>query len=154
MITSGDHRVAHPRRRHGPVAGWALCFYEHQLHCLPRSELDSTSGYSVAMSEPKVDVRALAKLARLEVSDEELLKLEREIPSILAFVETIQKADVEMRPSTGSASSPPASSGLHNVMRDDGEPHESGIYTEALLAQAPARKGNRWAVKQVISRGK
>jgi len=38
----------------------------------------------------RIDVRALASLARLEVSDEELAKLEKEIPEILKFVETIQ----------------------------------------------------------------
>ena len=46
------------------------------------------------MTDPAIDVRALAKLARLEVSDAELAKLEKEIPDILAFVETIKKADV------------------------------------------------------------
>lgn len=98
----------------------------------------------------KVDIAALAKLARLEVSKAELAKLEREIPDILAFVEMIQKANAGAHPST--------SSGLHNVMRADdppaGGPHESGKYTEKLLEAAPARKGDRIVVKQVISRKK
>ena len=98
------------------------------------------------MSDP-VDIRALAKLARLEVSDAEVAKLESEIPGILAFVETIQKAH-------GSTSSPQASSGLRNVMREDKDPYEGGTFTEALLKAAPAREGNRVAVKQVISRKK
>jgi len=91
----------------------------------------------------KVDIRALAKLARLEVSDAEVEKLEREIPSILSFVESIQKAP---------ASKEKAPEHLKNVMRADAEPHEGGIYTENLLAAAPALEGNRVAVKQVISR--
>lgn len=96
------------------------------------------------MTGSAIDVRALAKLARLEVSNEELAKLEKEIPAILAFVETIQKATVEAHPS--------ASSGLHNVMRADENAHEGGTYTKTLLDAAPAREGNRIAVKQVISR--
>ena len=95
------------------------------------------------MTDGKVDIAALAKLARLEVSSEELARLEKEIPSILEFVETIQKANI---------SAETKSSELHNVMREDENPHESGIYTEILLSAAPARKGNRIAVKQVISR--
>ena len=91
----------------------------------------------------KVDIRALAKLARLEVSDAEVEKLEREIPSILSFVESIQKAP---------ASREVAPEHLKNVMRADENPHESGKYTEALLKAAPVREGNRIAVKQVISR--
>ena len=92
-----------------------------------------------------VDVRALAKLARLDVADKELRKLEREIPDILAFVETIQKADVSVVPKAG---------GLRNVMRADENPHGSGIYTEKLIKAAPASENNRIVVKQVISRKK
>ena len=96
------------------------------------------------MNAPKMDIAALARLARLEVSDAELKKLETEIPDILAFVETIQKADVSTEAKTD---------GLRNVMRADENPHDSGKYTKTLLDAAPAREGNRVAVKQVISRG-
>ena len=89
----------------------------------------------------KVNLAALAKLARLEVPDAELAKLEKEIPDILNFVEIIQGAPV---------SKEEAVPGLRNVMRADENPHESGVYTEKLLADAPAREGNRIAVKQVI----
>ena len=101
------------------------------------------------MSGVNVDIAALAKLARLEVSEEELAKLEKEIPSILAFVETIQKAGV---------SKVKESHEMRNVMRADGPPaggpHESGIHTEKLLSAAPTREGDRIAVKQVMSRKK
>ncbi len=92
----------------------------------------------------KVDITALAKLARLEVSDAELKKLEKEIPDILHFVETIQTASAK-------GSSEPKK-GLRNVMRADENPIESGKYTDKLLDAAPAREGDRVAVKQVISR--
>ena len=91
----------------------------------------------------KVDIAALAKLARLEVTDAEMTKLETEIPAILEFVETIQKAK------TGKAIGAPS---LHNVMRPDENPHETGKYTKRLMDAAPAREGDRIAVKQVISR--
>jgi aspartyl/glutamyl-tRNA(Asn/Gln) amidotransferase C subunit len=101
------------------------------------------------MTDPKVDIQALTALARLEVSDAEHAKLEKEIPDILKFVETIQQAN------TGKEVNAPA---LRNVMRADdppaGGPHESGRYTERLLDAAPARVGNRVAVKQVLSRTK
>lgn len=90
-----------------------------------------------------VDITALAKLARMEVAPEELARLEKEIPDILAFVDTIQKAPV-----SAEAKSP----AHRNIMRADENPHESGMYTEVLLDAAPAREGDRIAVKQVISR--
>ncbi len=94
----------------------------------------------------KVDIAALAKLARLEVSDAELARLEKEIPDILHFVETIQAASAKDFDETKNA--------LRNVMRTDENPIESGTYTDVLLQAAPARAGNRVAVKQVISRKK
>ncbi len=102
--------------------------------------------YSVAMNEAKVDIRTLAGLARLEISDAEIQQLQQEISSILGFVETIQRADVRVQPSTNA--------GLQNVMRVDANPHQGGVYTNMLLDQAPAREGDRLAVKQVISRKK
>lgn len=91
----------------------------------------------------KVDVRALAQLARLEVSDGELAKLEKEIPAILDFVKTIQSANVKAEKIAPE---------LRNVMREDINPHESGIHTETLLSAAPSRDGNRIAVKQVLKK--
>ena len=92
-----------------------------------------------------VNIAALARLARLEVSEEEIAKLEKEIPAILAFVDQIQQANMSKHETA------PA---LHNVMRADEDPHESGIHTEKLLSAAPTREGDRVAVKQVISREK
>ncbi|MBI5470060.1 aspartyl/glutamyl-tRNA amidotransferase subunit C [Candidatus Kaiserbacteria bacterium] len=95
------------------------------------------------MSVLQVDIRSLAKLARLEVSDAEVAKLEREIPGILSLVETVQKVATDV---------PAHQPALRNVMRDDASPHASGAYTETLLAAVPGREGDKIAVKQVISR--
>lgn len=93
----------------------------------------------------QVDIKALAKLARLEVSDAELHKLEAELPHILSFVETIQSV------ATDSAI---ADDSVRNIMREDSDPHERGAFSEALLEGAPARSGDYVAVKQVLSRKK
>lgn len=90
-----------------------------------------------------VDIAALAKLARLEVTEAELARLEKEIPAIVAFVEEINGANV-----AAEAKSP----ALRNVLRADESPHESGEYTERILKAAPTAKNNRVVVKQVVSR--
>ena len=91
----------------------------------------------------QVDVRALAQLSRVEIFDSEIAKLETEILEILAFVDVIQAVDT---------SGVVAEKSLHNVLRADENPHESGMYTEALLRGAPAVVDNRIVVKQVVSR--
>lgn len=92
-----------------------------------------------------VDIAALAKLARLEVAPEELARLEKEIPAILGFVEEIQKVSDAVETKSPEH---------RNIMRDDVNPHESGAYTEDILAAAPAQRDNQVVVKQVISRKK
>ena len=93
----------------------------------------------------QVDVRALAKLARLDVAPEELSKLEKEIPNILAFVETIQKVSTDLAPLVPEH---------RNIMRKDENPHASGVHTRDLIDAAPAQKDDQVVVKQVISRKK
>jgi aspartyl/glutamyl-tRNA(Asn/Gln) amidotransferase C subunit len=90
-----------------------------------------------------VDIKALAQLARLDVAESEMEALGRELPSILAFVETIRNVTV-----AGETKG----QGLHNVLRNDENPIEGGLYTERLLAAAPVREGDRIAVQQVITR--
>ena len=107
--------------------------------------MDSKNVNQARLASNGVDVKTLASLARLEVSDAELKKLEKDISAILGFVETIQKADV------GEPRRAPV---LQNVMREDGEPHESGIHTKELLDAAPAHKKGYVAVKQVLSRAR
>lgn len=93
----------------------------------------------------RVDIAALATLARLEVSEHEIATLEQEIPAILGFVEAIQKA-----PATSVANAPEH----RNVMRDDDHPIDGNTHSKELLDAAPAQRDGRVVVKQVLSRKK
>lgn len=87
-------------------------------------------------------VEHLAALARIAVSDDEKKILRHDLEGILTLVSKIKDVTAEMgEPEAGE---------LRNVMRGDGEPHESGIFTDELLAQAPARDGNRVLVKKIL----
>lgn len=99
----------------------------------------------MADKQTQVDIRALASLSRLEVSDTELASLEKDVSSILSFVEEVQRA-----PALSEAVVP----SVKNVMREDANPHESGMYTEDVLRGAPKVIDNRIVVKQVISKKK
>jgi aspartyl-tRNA(Asn)/glutamyl-tRNA(Gln) amidotransferase subunit C len=93
-----------------------------------------------------VDISSLASLARLLISPEEASQLEKEIPAILSFVETITAVAAD--------AGAPAAREVRNVMRDDVVQHDSGVHTENLLSAAPAREGQYIKVKQVITKGK
>ncbi|PIR82918.1 hypothetical protein COU19_03210 [Candidatus Kaiserbacteria bacterium CG10_big_fil_rev_8_21_14_0_10_56_12] len=89
------------------------------------------------------DVKKLAALARISVA-EELPSFVKEFDAILAYMSQLEILDL---PSDSAAETPR----LRNVMREDGEPHEPGAYTEKIAAQFPACEGDALVVKQVIS---
>jgi len=90
------------------------------------------------------DVRKLAALSRLALSDEEIEKLRGEMDSIVAYIDTIQKVTLPEKPAASVYLD------IENVMRPDGEPHETSAFTEALLSQAPRREGDYLKVKKIL----
>ena len=91
------------------------------------------------------EVKKLAVLARIRVEDSELEKFTSEFDAILAYVGQLEKLELPQGDALRS------STALHNVMREDGEPHAGGIYTEKIVAQFPNREGDALAVKQIIT---
>ena len=80
------------------------------------------------------DVRKLAALARIKIGDAELETFTHEFDAILNYVGQLEKLEL---PKAGEEKPP-----LRNVMRDDGEPHTTGAYTEKLAKQFPSREGD------------
>ena len=89
------------------------------------------------------DVLALAHLARLDVSEEEIELYQKELSSILQYVEQIQNADVSGLKPTSQVT------GLTNVMRDD-EVQDYGVSPEELLRLAPSTQDRQLKVKRMI----
>ncbi|MHB1118018.1 MAG: Asp-tRNA(Asn)/Glu-tRNA(Gln) amidotransferase subunit GatC [Minisyncoccota bacterium] len=88
------------------------------------------------------DVEHLAGLARIAVSDNEKEVLRHDLEEILAYVSEIKDVATELGES--------AVGELRNVMRADENQHEPGVFSEDLLAAAPAREGNRVFVKKIL----
>jgi aspartyl/glutamyl-tRNA(Asn/Gln) amidotransferase C subunit len=90
------------------------------------------------------EVRKLAALARITVPEEDLERFTKEFDSILAYVGQLEKLELpkdlkDTKPS------------VRNVFREDGEPTETGTWTEKLAQAFPAREGDALSVKQIIS---
>jgi aspartyl/glutamyl-tRNA(Asn/Gln) amidotransferase C subunit len=90
------------------------------------------------------EVKKLAALARVSVSDEELPKFVKEFEGMVAYVGQLENLSIDVK---GEKTPPP----LRNVFRVDGEPHEKGKYTEKLAKQFPTREGDALSVKQIIT---
>lgn len=90
------------------------------------------------------DVQKLAALARIDIPEEKLATFAREFDGILAYVGKLDEL-------TLAGSDERVIPVVHNVMREDGEPHEKGAYTAKLVEQFPQKEANSLSVKQIIS---
>ncbi len=93
----------------------------------------------------KEDIEHLAKLSRIAVTEDEAEVLAEKITSILGYVSEIEEitGNVEMEKKVGA---------LFNVMREDENPHEAGLYTEDILNLAPKREGQYVKVKKILDK--
>jgi len=88
------------------------------------------------------DIERLAKLARIELSDEEKAKFATEIEDILGYVDQIKEVKTApIEPSLGE---------VYNVFREDDNPRMSGEYTEKILAEMPETKDGFLKVKKIL----
>lgn len=87
------------------------------------------------------DIEKLGTLSRIALSEEEKDLFVSEIDSILAYVGRVKDVQAGSGGTIGLVS---------DVFREDGAPHESGIFTEAILSSAPKREGNYLKVKKIL----
>lgn len=90
------------------------------------------------------DVLKLARLARLDLSDEEIEEFSAELTEILQYVEQLQSVDVEGLEPTHQVT------GLTNVTRSD-EVRDYGYKPEDLQKNLPAAKDNQIKVKRMLT---
>jgi aspartyl-tRNA(Asn)/glutamyl-tRNA(Gln) amidotransferase subunit C len=88
------------------------------------------------------DVRHVARLARLELSEAELERMRAEMDAILAYMDKLRSLDTTGVGPTSHAVP------LRNVMRDD-EPRPS-FPRDDMLANAPDRAGDFFRVPRII----
>jgi aspartyl-tRNA(Asn)/glutamyl-tRNA(Gln) amidotransferase subunit C len=89
------------------------------------------------------DILKLAKLARIQVTEEELQKYATELTAILQYVEQLGKVDTKGLKPTYQVT------GLTDVMRPD-ELHDYGVTAKELLKNAPATEAGQIKVKRMI----
>lgn len=90
------------------------------------------------------DVLKLARLAKLELSDDEVAKFTEELGAILGYVEQLESVDVSGLEPTYQVS------GLKNVMRAD-EIIYYGVSKADLLKNLPEQENGQIKVKRVLA---
>jgi len=94
------------------------------------------------MSLDTATVRRIAKLARIRVDDAEVATLQAELNAILGYVEQLNEVDV--------SGIEPLSGGAQMAMRLRADIVTDGEIPEQILANAPDRAGEFFAVPKVV----
>lgn len=89
------------------------------------------------------DILKLARLARIQITEDELQKYATELTAILGYVEMLGKVDTKGLKPTYQVT------GLTDVMRAD-ELHDYDVTAEELLKNAPAVEDGQIKVKRMI----
>jgi aspartyl-tRNA(Asn)/glutamyl-tRNA(Gln) amidotransferase subunit C len=94
------------------------------------------------MSLEPATVRRIAKLARIRVEDAEIPVLQTELNAILGYVEQLSEVNVD--------GIEPLSGGAQMAMRLRADVVTDGGIPEQILANAPDRAGEFFAVPKVV----
>jgi aspartyl-tRNA(Asn)/glutamyl-tRNA(Gln) amidotransferase subunit C len=94
------------------------------------------------MSSPNLDVRDVARLARIELTDEEAATFQSQLGRVLEYVEQLGTLDVSSVDPTAHANP------VFNVFRDDET--KPGLERSAVLANAPHAANNLIVVTKVL----
>ena len=94
------------------------------------------------MAAPELDVRYVARLARLDLSEEEIAKYQAQLSDVLTFVEALRQVDVSAVEPTAHASA------VFNVFREDAA--QPSFTPKEALANAPRQANDLFVVTKVI----
>lgn len=92
----------------------------------------------------KQEVEHIARLARLELSHEEFEKMQKDLSTILDYVEMLNKLDVSDVKLSSRATI------VENVMREDILEKQNLDSLERIKQQFPAKEGDHLKVKGVL----
>ncbi|MDQ2680467.1 MAG: Asp-tRNA(Asn)/Glu-tRNA(Gln) amidotransferase subunit GatC [Candidatus Eremiobacteraeota bacterium] len=95
------------------------------------------------MSSEKIDIRYVAKLARLALNDEEVQTFGQQLGELLEHVNALAALDTQSIPATAQVVE------LRNVQRDDAL--APTLDREVVLSMAPQRQGEFFRVPRIIA---
>jgi aspartyl-tRNA(Asn)/glutamyl-tRNA(Gln) amidotransferase subunit C len=94
------------------------------------------------------DVKKLADLARIDMSDEEMEEVAKDFDAILAYVGQVKEVSKIKNIELESKNSDDYF--LHNVMREDEVTNNRGEYRDKIIAEMPETQDDYLKVKQIL----
>jgi aspartyl-tRNA(Asn)/glutamyl-tRNA(Gln) amidotransferase subunit C len=91
------------------------------------------------------DICQLARLARIELTEDELEAFMIEIPAVLDYVGAVQKLVAE------NADTEPKVGALYNIFRKDIVTNPGNLHTADLLAEMPQVSNRHMVVRKILN---
>jgi aspartyl-tRNA(Asn)/glutamyl-tRNA(Gln) amidotransferase subunit C len=88
------------------------------------------------------EVKKVAQMARIELSDTEIEKFQKDLSSVLDYVDALKEVDTDGLEIVSSVT------GLENVQREDKA--VMADYQEEIMSNAPERKDKYYKVKSIL----
>ena len=90
------------------------------------------------------EVQHIAKLARIDLTEEEIMRFQKDLGSILEYVDILREVDISSLPVQGHAPL------LQNVTRQDAAKAEDSQKRQRLFAMAPTIQDGYLKVKSIL----
>ncbi len=97
------------------------------------------------MPSDRIDIRHVARLARLALSDDEIATFAPQLGNLMTYVDALAELDTENVPATAQVVP------SRNVQREDAVRPETILPREAALQNAPRRVGGFVSVPRIIA---
>jgi aspartyl-tRNA(Asn)/glutamyl-tRNA(Gln) amidotransferase subunit C len=97
------------------------------------------------MSTDRIDIRHVARLARLALTDDEIATFAPQLGSLMTHVDALAQLDTDRVPATAQVVP------SRNVQRDDVLRPETMLSRQAALANAPQTQGPYFRVPRIIA---
>jgi aspartyl-tRNA(Asn)/glutamyl-tRNA(Gln) amidotransferase subunit C len=94
------------------------------------------------MAAPELDVRYVAQLARLNLTESEIATFQTQLGNVLEYVEKLREVDVSSVDATAHANA------IFNVFREDSA--RDWFDTKTALSNAPRSANNLFIVTKVV----
>ena len=97
------------------------------------------------MATDRIDIRHVARLARLALTDDEIATFAPQLGSLMTHVDALAQLDTDRVPATAQVVP------SRNVQRDDVLRPETMLSRQAALANAPQTQGPYFRVPRIIA---
>ncbi len=88
------------------------------------------------------EVKKLANMMRMEISDEEALSIGSDMDAVIHYIDQLKEVSLPEGANDRGI--------LFNIAREDEVVNDTGNYTEKILAEVPDREGDFVKVKKVL----